>query len=116
MEKEDILGGLKSALSRGESLNRAMMAFFNAGYKKEDIESAAGTLHMQESGQPANIISQKKVIPKKPKNVSNYEQPHGKFGLWIVIVLTFILIVLIGVLVGVVFFKENLAEFFNKFF
>jgi len=132
MTKEEIIGGLKSALSRGESLNRAMMTFFNAGYKKEDIESAAGALHMHGFEQSTNISSQKtkstyglpkpkkevqKIIPSKPaQKVSNYEQPQGKFGLGIVIVLAFILIALLGVLVGVIFFKENLVEFFNNFF
>ncbi len=131
MTKEEIIGGLKSALSRGESLNRAMMTFFNAGYKKEDIESAAGALHIHGFEQPTNISSQETkstyVPPKSKKGfqkinpsqttqkVSNYEQPQGKFGLLIVIVLAFILIVLSGVLVGVIFFKENLVEFFNKF-
>lgn len=38
---EEILGGLRNAVGRGESLNKAMMTFFNAGYKKEEIEEAA---------------------------------------------------------------------------
>jgi hypothetical protein len=41
MVNEEIMGGLKSALERGESLKKAMMTFFNAGYKKEEIEEAA---------------------------------------------------------------------------
>ena len=98
----------------------------------EDIESAAGALHMHGFEQSTNISFQKtkstyglpkpkkgvqKIIPSKPaQKVSNYEQPQGKFGLGIVIVLAFILIALLGVLVGVIFFKENLVEFFNNFF
>jgi hypothetical protein len=41
MVREDIVGGLKLALLRGESLKEAMMSFYSAGYKKEDIEEAA---------------------------------------------------------------------------
>ena len=41
MVNDDILGGLKSALSRGYSLKDAMFSFYNAGYKKEEIEDAA---------------------------------------------------------------------------
>ena len=38
---EEIFGGLKSAVERGESLQKAMMTFYRAGYKKEEIEEAA---------------------------------------------------------------------------
>jgi hypothetical protein len=41
---QEILGGLKSALERGESLKRAMMTFYNSGYKKEEIEEVARML------------------------------------------------------------------------
>jgi hypothetical protein len=41
MTNEEIVGGIRIALERGESLKRAMMTFFNAGYKKEEIEEAA---------------------------------------------------------------------------
>ncbi len=41
MEINAILGGLESALSRGESLQKAMNSFYNAGYEKELIEEAA---------------------------------------------------------------------------
>ena len=44
---EEILGGLKAALARGESLKKAMMSFYSAGYKKEDIEAAARALYEQ---------------------------------------------------------------------
>ena len=47
MVREDILGGLKSAISRGESLKQAMITFYNAGYKKEEIEWAAKTFQTQ---------------------------------------------------------------------
>ena len=38
---DEIIGGLISALSRGESLEKAMMTFYNAGYEKEEIEDSA---------------------------------------------------------------------------
>ena len=41
MVREDILGGLRVALSKGHSLQNAMQSFYNSGYKKEDIEEAA---------------------------------------------------------------------------
>ena len=41
MVNEEILGALNSALARGESLKKAMMTLYNAGYKKEEISEAA---------------------------------------------------------------------------
>ena len=37
MVNKEILGGLRIALEKGESLKRAMTTLFNAGYKKEEI-------------------------------------------------------------------------------
>jgi hypothetical protein len=53
MVNEEIIGGLVSALSRGEPLQKAMMTFYNAGYKKEDIEEAAKTVYMQVGAETA---------------------------------------------------------------
>jgi hypothetical protein len=44
MVNEEIVGGLKNALDRGSSLQKAMMTFFNAGYGKKEIEEAAAVL------------------------------------------------------------------------
>jgi len=72
MVNEDILGGLISALSRGESLKRAMISLYNAGYKKEEIEEAARKLQnvsaqpQQEwRPQPIWAMRNKKPEPKK---------------------------------------------------
>ncbi len=41
IEVESILGGLESALARGQPLKKAMSSFRNAGYKEENIKEAA---------------------------------------------------------------------------
>lgn len=41
IEVESILGGLESALARGQPLQKAMASFRNAGYKEENIREAA---------------------------------------------------------------------------
>ena len=85
MVKEDIVGGLKLALSKGESLQQAMMTFYNSGYKKQDIEEAAKAVQSQgsiqelvqklqpggQAKQPAQQIPKPKKFlqrfrPKKP--------------------------------------------------
>ena len=44
MEKEEIVEGLRVALNKGESIKRAMMSFYNAGFNKRDIEESAKAL------------------------------------------------------------------------
>ncbi|MBU4069684.1 MAG: hypothetical protein KJ646_01770 [Nanoarchaeota archaeon] len=133
--KEEILGGLKLALSKGESLKQAMMSFYNAGYKKQDIEDAARTLHMQEHPsllqKPIEVFKQK-FFTKKPgqipglivnpqtmqktQNISDYQQqsvkPKGKIILFLLI---FILLVLIGALTSLFIFKSEVVSFINAF-
>jgi cobalamin biosynthesis Mg chelatase CobN len=58
MVRGDIVGGLKIALSRGESLQKAMQSFYNAGYKKEEIEEAARELHRE--------LTQQRQMPQRP--------------------------------------------------
>lgn len=65
MINEEILGGLKSALERGSSLESAMRTFYNSGYKKEEIEEAArGLLEFKPETQIQPPI---KTIPNTSK-------------------------------------------------
>ena len=135
MPNEEILGGLKAALARGESLKKAMMSFYSAGYKKEDIEAAARALYGQgeqpirtgmtqlakQIQQPIQKIKsklQKAPQPKPAKSVqrvSNYEQPKPRSN-WLLFLLIFFLILLLGILAGVYFFKQEVMDLFNSLF
>ncbi len=67
MVRDDILGGLISALIKGETLRTAMISMYNAGYDKREIEWAARTLQMQgyeQVSQPQSPL-QKKEEPKE---------------------------------------------------
>lgn len=92
MVREDILGGLKLALQKGESLKQAMMSFHSAGYTKEEIDEAARVLEAERAGQPAQPVQPQQpqpiaqpvaqVQPPQPtppaktvQNVSAYGQP-----------------------------------------
>jgi len=64
---DEILYGLKAALERGQTLNSAMLSFFNSGYDRAEIEEAARAL----AEIPENIIPFKKpekkaVLPEIP--------------------------------------------------
>lgn len=41
MVNEEIYGGMRAALARGQTLKSAMISLYDAGYKKEEIEEAA---------------------------------------------------------------------------
>jgi hypothetical protein len=203
MVKAEIVGGLKTALARGETLQKAMMSFYNSGYAKQDIEDAARALEspnitqvpqtrpitqpaqqpsprqvlrpatpglnptMQRFPQPSqqyNQQSQKPIQrsiqqprpssePKKPsesgeqvfdvpeptyppegnqqgtkeefpplegntqtvQKVSKYGGKPSPLGAVVVFVLVFFLLFLIGILISLFLFKDQLTLFFNKF-
>ena len=73
MVRQDILGGLKLALSKGQSLESAMQSFYNSGYKKEDIEEAARELYSGFSQQ--NTQSQQSTqSPQKIQSIQPIPQ------------------------------------------
>jgi len=66
MVKEEIFEGLKVALSKGESLQRAMMSLFNAGYSKEEIEEAAHYLQASQTPVQPQSPQQAQLQPTQP--------------------------------------------------
>jgi hypothetical protein len=135
MVKEELVEGLRMAVSRGESLEKAMTSFYNAGYQKTDIEQAAAAMvqspsFVQTAQQPQQF-PQKNIPPKpvigQPKplipsvstsvqGVSDYGKKPNKKGLAITIVLSILLLLLLGVLAAVILFKEELSNFFSGLF
>ena len=157
MAKEEIVEGLKYAIARGDSLEKAMMSFYNSGYAKQDVEDAAKILDtpqfqknqtMQQQPQPpkATISKPQTQIEEldkpethpvpQPSNqqgetqnqqfsplqqtqpiqkISNYGGKPNPLGAVAIFVLVFFLLVLVGVLIAVFLFKEELAGFFNSF-
>jgi cobalamin biosynthesis Mg chelatase CobN len=67
VSNDDILGGIKAAISRGETLKQAMITLFNAGYSKGEIEDAARKYMMGKSEEAIYSESSKKDKNKKEK-------------------------------------------------
>ena len=84
MIKEAIIRGLEGAMSKGETLERAMYSFYNAGYNKEDVEAAAYALSVHLSQHDSLVpvdISQINIpapnpVPKKLVEISEKEISH----------------------------------------
>jgi hypothetical protein len=124
MVKEEILEGLKYALAKGESLPQAMMSFYNAGYLKKDIEEAARVLQapqLQPTQQPTQPVqqplqqqAQPGQLPQAPvkvvQRVSEYRERPKTAGKAVILMLVFFLVLLLGVLVAVFLFKDELSE------
>jgi uncharacterized integral membrane protein len=83
--REDIFFGIKNAIFKGESLKQAMMSFYRAGYKKEEIEEAARAYQaekrlegMQRTYQENNEIKKQKQMPdkKNTQKISSYGEEN----------------------------------------
>lgn len=119
MVKEEIVEGLKYAVAKGESLPKAMMSFYNAGYLKKDVEEAARALQApqlpqtqqvtqpgQQQVQPGQLQAPVKVVQK----VSAYKERPKTAGRALILMLVLFLVLLLGVLVAVFLFKNELSE------
>ncbi len=132
MPNNEIIEGLRNALSRGYSLKQAMMSFYNAGYKKEDIEEAARILSQHpsqplshpEKSIPEHIKKPAKNLPTQKINKEEQETPNQKIskyeekikpkGKLKIILLIILLIILISGLVALFIFKDELINFFSN--
>jgi len=117
MVNKEILGGLRLATSKGDSLRKAMTTFYNAGYIKEEIEEAARelgkegvktTLKQVPETKPNKPIKKEKLKSKKlskeiPKQVSAYgkkEKPMKKRLKVVLIVLGIFALIIVGTLIA----------------
>lgn len=107
MPNQEILGGLRAAFKRGESLEKIMISFYNAGYKKEEIEEAAKFVQQEEN--PASAARETKLIPAAqnfPSKISAYGQkkPNSnsvrKAGKGLLIAVIAAAIIFVGLLIA----------------
>ena len=66
----DILGGIKAAIERGEEIKDAMMTFYNAGYSKREIEDAARNYVMEKKARESGGMSPTSMA----SNIKNQKQ------------------------------------------
>jgi len=140
--KENILEGLKFAISKGDSLQEAMQSFYNAGYSREDIEYAARELQDQfrteqikgihavgpynanpkaEEEYPPDIKGSAGQSESEPvskdlqiQKVSDYGSAENPKKKMIILIVV-LLVILAVVLAGIFFFRSSLISLFNKF-
>lgn len=128
MAKEEIVEGLRQAVSKGEPLEKAMASFFNAGYSKGDVEEAARVFQVPQFQQflSPSLLQQSNFKPLvQPstqgysgvvQRVSEYGKKPSKTGAAVTIILFILLLLLFGILAAVILFKDELSGFFNNLF
>ncbi len=74
MVKEELVEGLKTAMIRGDSLQKAMFSFYNAGYKKAEIEEAARFLQSSHFS-PERYLLQQQTKSQAAVSLKNPSKP-----------------------------------------
>ncbi len=130
--REDIQGGLRNAMERGDSLEKAIKSFVSAGYSEAEVRDAAkifttpalGVVGSEESIAISNSQKQVQPLPAKPpvqpqpqqqaqpiKSAQVHSALSGVSGTnKTVIILVAVLIVLVGIFIVSLVFKDQIAD------
>jgi hypothetical protein len=67
--EQELIGGLKNALDRGETLEKAKQSFLNAGYKQNEINAAVQKMPAANSQivKPVAIQEKQKIPASQPR-------------------------------------------------
>lgn len=133
---EEIIAGIKNALERGESLDEAMQSFINSGYKSVEVREAVNSLTGSATPlmNPGASVQQ---MPMSPQAVSSSSlgseasvvQPASQSSPFAiapiplkvsggtdkkkVIFLVVLLLVLVGILIATVLYKDKILSAFS---
>jgi hypothetical protein len=106
------------SVSKEEILKKTIQNLYSKGYERKKIEETAKVL---QKGKPkltkGQILPIDKTIPKVPPRVSGYGRRKFKRQKFIFItVLTFVLLVLVGTLIGIFLFRKELLDLLGRLF
>ena len=109
-ENLNLVGGLKNALERGETLEKAKQSFINAGYKPEEVSMAAQKVPavIPKIDKPTNSSIKiktsnklKKPIISKPTSTAPKQQKQVSKTFTIILISLAVVMVIGLVLVGI---------------
>ncbi len=72
MVRQDIVGGLRVALSKGQPLEKVIQTFYNAGYEKTEVDEAVRSINPQEMQQLSQVWQAKQQ--RKTQSQSNQQK------------------------------------------
>ena len=116
MVRRDIIAGLKNAVERGESLEKAKQSFISAGYPPAEVEAASRFVHAG----VLTPISEKEKLPlprPQPPTQSALQKSEksirGKIKRnFKIISLIVLLAILIAIFILTLIFRENIISWF----
>ena len=114
MEKLEVIGGLKNAIERGYSLEKAKQSFLNAGYNPRDVEDSANSLKagvLTLNTQPSE--TEKPTKTTLPEEKPTEKKAKSSKGILLVVFLSLTLILLISLLVAMLIFPNFIKEKVN---
>ncbi len=96
MTKEELVGGLKNAIERGSSLEKAIQSFIGAGYNPNEVRAAAQDIG---GGVTAIVQEQREAQGPKAGLPAFPEKKKTRTKAIIIILIIIFLLILIGVVV-----------------
>ena len=137
--KEEIVAGLRNAMERGYSLEQAIQSFINAGYNPLDVREAANVFesvsHIVYSSEEnkAPVEGQENQVQLNPSQYAkqvdstmlsspsplpqqgnkHVNKPKSELSTWLVVTQIIVLLLLVGVLIGTMMFKQQILAFFK---
>ena len=138
MARQDLISAIRNALERGESIEKAKQALINAGYNRTEIEEAARVLGIQSSSnapstisgvyqarKPYNTLASKNAEQATYSPAEEESQVHQQFqpssatnpvknNLGALILLIGLLIILGAIIIGIVFFRQQIIDIITK--
>jgi hypothetical protein len=119
MVREELVTGLKNALARGQSLEKAMNSLLSAGYNPEEVKDASNYANVGVTGNTGVINS----LPKTPIEIDttaiqknqpipklNENQPEPKKSKVGLILLISLLVVLVIGIFGMILFGDQILQ------
>lgn len=119
---QDILEGIKYAVARGESLESAKITFKNSGYSEQEITEAVNSFQGQpeEQEESNSFVNTTEVSKPRPvQKISNYESEKSESIFqkkWFVVSLAILLVILLGALISLFLFRDEILSFINNLF
>ncbi len=127
--REDIVTGLKNAMQRGESLEKAMRSFINAGYNPIEVRQAAESIYggattiinpetgekvMPDTSLQKHIIQppRQMPVPVQENKIPTQKPARNKGNLILIIILVLILLALLAGLIYIIFYGQDLLDKF----
>ncbi|MCW8966135.1 MAG: hypothetical protein OQK82_05565 [Candidatus Pacearchaeota archaeon] len=114
MVNEEILGGLRIAITHNSSLKDAMQSFYNAGYNKAEVEEAGKMILYEQKNnlidktQGTKPIGQNKTQIKPLPTQTKITEKESSKKLGLIILLSGILLILLGIMVLLFLYKDKI--------